>query len=133
MTLPSEVLRAKPIIQDLSRVIVSTTKGVFETSWDADNQPKTTQLKLKSSDGKPISGITHIIVDDGLVIFGTETGVYYSRVWDEGETEVSVIRCKDHSQSKVTQLAISESGYLIAGFQLSSTNSRLIYAWKLSK
>lgn len=132
VSLPFEILRAKPLQKDLSRLIVSTPKSVFEFHWDVTDRCVRRLLKLRTDSGKQVIGINHVICEDDLVLFGADTGVYYATIWDDAESDIRVYQCPGSKSAKVSQLALSKSDYLVAGYKLTNNNSQLIAAWKLN-
>lgn len=133
VSLPYEILRAKPLKRDLSRLIVSTPNSVFEFQWDVTDKCVRRLMKLQTDSSKQLIGINHVIVEDDLVMFGADTGVYYATLWDDSESAVRVHQCPGSKSAKVTQIALSKSDYLVAGYKLSNNNGQLIAAWKLKR
>ena len=133
ISLPVEILRAKPLSKDLSRLITSTEKQVTEFRWDRTDSVSRHPIRLQTVDGKQLTGINHILVDDTFVLFGTDTGVYFSSIWDDSESVITVNKLPSSRSAKVSQLSISKSDYLVVGYKISDKNNELIAAWKLNR
>ena len=133
ISLPVEILRAKPLSKDLSRLITSTEKQVTEFRWDRTDSFSRHPIRLQTVDGKQLTGINHILVDDTFVLFGTDTGVYFSSIWDDSESVITVNKLPSSRSAKVSQLSISKSDYLVVGYKISDKNNELIAAWKLNR
>lgn len=133
VSLPVEILRSKPLNKDLSRLVATTQKEVIEFRWDRTDSFTRHSLNLRTTDGNRITGINHVLVEDNLVFFGTDTGVYYSSMWDESDSMIIVQKVTGCKSAKVSQLALSKSDYLVVGYTITKTNNHLIAIWKMNR
>jgi hypothetical protein len=129
----SQVLRVKPLNTNLTRILVSTVKGLVEYSNIYDpNQFIDEVIQIKTVDGHRIKTVNHILFEDNYLMMGTDCGVYYAKRSEDSQ-DINAFRCKDSPVAPVTALTLLKNDFLVAGFKSTKPNNRLISAWKVSR